>query len=188
MDIKIYFRRPKLTELPETISVTEAGNVLSDYALKNYTSGTFELRAFDTNVFRNDLQIKVQATMLIPRYFEEVQNNELPGEIHGQFLIPIGTQEIARLFLLDLAHGSHGCPTLVVMGGSKKFFSFNNMRFYPFIMTDFTVGYYVRDTPPAGNPEWPDDYPSQKNIAIDYPIYYDATLGLYITRGARFVQ
>jgi hypothetical protein len=181
MDITIYFRRPKPAESATTIPVMETGVVLQDYGLKSYSSGPFQLLGFDTPGLRDPSEFKVLATMLIPKYFEQVHYSH---EIHGHVLISIGRDDQARLFFADLAHGSHGCPKLVPMEGTQ-FFTFNRMRFYPFIMTDFTVGYYVKDSPPQGRP---DDNLLSGKLAIDYPIQYDSTLGLYVTRGAHFVE
>lgn len=186
INIPIYFRRPKQLEGTSTIYVEEVADVLPSYKLKSYSSGPFQLLGFDTDGLKDPSEVKVLATMLIPKYFDQVVALG-PGnahEIHGHVLISIGVEAQAKSFLEDRAHGSHGCPKLVEMGGMLRYFTFNTMRFYPFIMTDFTVGYYVRDRFTPSNPE---EDPMKQDIAIDYPIQYDATLGLYVTRGAHFV-
>lgn len=75
-------------------------------------------------------------------------------------------------------------------GGVLGHFTFNGMNFYPFLMIDYTVCYYVCDA--GGTYDWnrrPDGTfktPSEifPNVAIDAPISYDATLGIYLTRAA----
>jgi hypothetical protein len=104
--------------------------------------------------------------------------------------------------------GEFGCPlTLHIPKDAKLqqsrrrgdddevlgYFTFNGMRFYPFLMIDYTVCYFICD---AGSPyDWnrhPDGrvkkpweiYPL---VALDAPVSYDATLGIWATRSAHLM-
>ncbi|HMJ70796.1 MAG TPA: hypothetical protein VK508_17965 [Cyclobacteriaceae bacterium] len=109
--------------------------------------------------------------------------------------------------------GEFGCPTLLelpsdfslIQTTGKKTnykkakgilgsFTFNQMSFYPFLMIDYTVCYFACDA--GGSFDWnyrPDGTLKQRrneffpNVAIDAPVTYDATLGIYVTRSAHLV-
>jgi hypothetical protein len=105
--------------------------------------------------------------------------------------------------------GEFGCPLLLQLPPNPRvtntsrvpkpkevlgYFTFNGMRFYPFIMIDFTVCYYVCDA--LG----PFDWNYHKNgklkkaheilpaIALKSPVSYEPTLGIWMTRSAELVE
>jgi len=141
----------------------------------------------------------VLTPMTIPAYFGESQVSE--GEkvdTQGLFLINMGSNTTyLKDFILDKRiFGPYGCPKRVLtseLSSDNKpiqvFFTFNKMRFYPFILPDFTIGYYVcdgqkgpNDSEPRG--AWRRYDEAEDGVALDAPVVYDPTLGLYITRAS----
>ena len=137
----------------------------------------------------------VISNMIIPAFFDQAPRlaNGDKTEIHGLFLINLGeSADKAKSFVEDKEIGPYGCPKrLLTLGGDKAYFTFNNQRFYPFIMTDFTIGYFVCDGKNASGHRpplaWPDYSENEIGIALDAPLTFDATLGLLITRQARVI-
>jgi hypothetical protein len=184
MTFKIYYQRV-FTTPPSNINLTLVSQSQApSLPITVYENGNIPIFGF--SLVEDPEEIHVLAMMLMPAYFEETEGEE----IHGLFLFPIGKRGKAEEFLKDFGTGAFGCPKPIRMPGTEGYFSFNRQRFYPFLMTDFTVGYYVRDEVPQGGeaPEWPK--PSDEGdlveigVSIDHPITFDPTLGLYMTRGA----
>ncbi len=150
------------------------------------------------NTLKDDVTL-MAVPMILPGFFHGIG-----PDIRRLFLLRTGVTESGRkknkitdFFLDKLAAGPHGCPTPILMNQShytdrngKKysynFFTFNHMRFYPFLMREFVVGYYVCDEN-AKHLHWPKFNPGHVGIALDYPLAYDPTLGLFVTRGAHYV-
>lgn len=143
--------------------------------------------------------------MILPAFFKEIGQGKNKQDVRRLFLLRTGVTEKdcapnkRKDFFKDiLVNGPMGCPIPILMkpdhytdrNGKKcspNFFTFNNNRFYPFLMREFTVGYYVCDEN-ATKDHWPEFDPKDPGIALDYPLIYDATLGLFVTRGAHYVS
>ena len=185
MQLKVYLDKKKLAlNVSKSLTANERATVMTDYGLKSYSIGELDFYAFADHL--KETSSIVISSMTIPAFFDQCQQ-----EIHGLFLFSLGeTYTQAKSFIDDKGIGAWGCPKrLLLQPGDKGYYTFNNMRFYPFLMTDFTVGYYVCDngnTPGYGGPRyaWRDYVPEELGVALDYPLTYDPTLGLYITRGA----
>ncbi len=127
----------------------------------------------------------VLAHMLLPKYFEELRGQS--QDLHGLFLVGFlpstdQAKKIVGIMMDFMYHGPNGCPWLLNMPAiSHNRFTFNNMSFHPFLMIDLTIGYYVCDQ--GGRYDW-DETNTLEALAVDDPIVYDATLGLYVTRAA----
>lgn len=141
----------------------------------------------------------VLASMTIPAYFEEARVvNRKKVDTHGLFLIDMGENpdDLKEFFEDVKIFGSYGCPKRVITSAddkyknaSQEYFTFNRMRFYPFILPDFTVGYYACDDCGMGkNPQprnaWPRYRRVEYGVALDAPVTFDPTLGIYLTRAA----
>jgi hypothetical protein len=163
----------------------------------------YDLMGMPVYAFAYQLEIPgssfVLTPMSIPAYFEEAQ--VVDGErvdTQGLFLISMGNDPTyTKDFILDRKiFGPYGCPKRVLTsttnsakGRIEVFFTFNKMRFYPFILPDFSVGYYVCDGQKGPNNSeprgaWRPYSPDEDGVALDAPVTYDPTLGLYITRAA----
>jgi hypothetical protein len=127
--------------------------------------------------------------LFILKLFGNKANNSQPGcKRRGQFGCPTLLHLPKDISLVQTSSpGSASLPK-----GILGCFTFNGMSFYPFLMIDYTVCYFACDT--GGAFDW--NYRSNgklktrldeffPNVAVDSPITYDATLGIYITRSAR---
>lgn len=171
------------------ITFQEGPAVMNAYGLKKYIFNDFEFLAFESH-FTPDAQIIV-VPMTIPAFFYEIPTS--PGgdkkEIHGLFLVSIGNSPSeANAFIMDKGVGKYGCPRRLLVAPGKESFSFNRMLFYPFVMTDFSVGYYICDVTASEPTKWPAYSAAEKGVSINFPVTYDATLGLYVTRDAHVVR
>lgn len=155
--------------------------------------------------FKNTLKDGVTlmaVPMILPDFFEEIKK-EKKGDVRRLFLLRTGVTEKEcapnkriKFFKDTLENGPMGCPIPILMKPgpprrnpkeySLNYFTFNNNRFYPFLMREFTVGYYVCDEN-AKKYYWPKFHPDDPGIALDYQVIYDPTLGLFVTRGAHYV-
>lgn len=175
-------RRP-----PIQIDVVPDTDLVEEFGLRRYTFNGLSAFCFDDHLDTSSCM--VFTNILIPGYFDQV-----PHEIQGLFLVNLGNSiHKVNSFIEDKEIGSHGCPKrLLTQPAEKGYFTFNKMRFYPFIMTDFSIGYYVCDGKSAPNHQpplaWPDYSEDEIGIALDYPLTYDATLGIYLTRNARVIR
>jgi hypothetical protein len=137
--------------------------------------------------------------MTIPGYFREAPKVNGEGvDTHGLFLINLGEdlEQVIKFLQDKLIFGAYGCPKRILTSASNDagediqvFCNFNKMRFYPFILPDFSVGYYVCDgqnRPDGSEPKgaWRPYDPKEHGVALDAPVTYDPTLGLYITRAS----
>lgn len=191
MQINVYFSKTdiELGVKPTVITINEVGDVIKDYGLKAYTYKELRLYAFADDLAdpRSELVI---TTMIVPKYFD--QNGT--SDIHGLFILSAGLKDpanpaiSAKAFVDDKTVGQFGCPKRILkQPDEKSYFTFNHMRFYPFINTDFTTGYYICDDAPQGKISrhaWPNYDITEDGVALQYPVQFDATLGLYMTRAA----
>lgn len=187
--VRVFLDRSKMT-LPyaASLQITPVEDVvLPEYSLRKYKYNDLILYGFEDQL-KSD-EFFVIAPMLIPNFFNEVPEDSLrrKTDIHGLFLISVGANdELAQNFGDDHGRGREGCPYRVLHGGSKDYFTFNKMMFYPFLMNDFTIGYYVCDDKCGSKSDnaWPPYSIHEVGIAVESPITYEATLGLYTTRSA----
>jgi hypothetical protein len=184
MTLDIYYSRDKiLTSTPSIrVDATVGSSRLPYFKLKEYNVSGLTAFAFENGLVFDGNHVTVLTNMLIPGYFA----NSGGTDIHGLCLAQLGLPPDAKAFVEDiLSLGRFGCPKRLVMSdpATKDHFKFNRMRFYPFIMTDYNIGYYVCD---EGNPQhhWPDYNPAEKGVALDYPVAYEPTLGILMTRAA----
>lgn len=150
--------------------------------------------------------------MVLPNYFEQIEKvNEGASDeasrkrdVRALFLLRTGISQaspetISGFFGDILHHGNNNCPQLVRVTDeveddkvekkkySRGYFTFNKMRFYPFLMREFTVGYFVCDDH-AKKYHWPAYDPrTYLGIGVDQPIVYESTLGLFVTRDAKYL-
>ncbi|MEI9918403.1 MAG: hypothetical protein WDO14_06320 [Bacteroidota bacterium] len=185
-NVNVYFSKTDIAlgNAPTQIVLTEVQTILREYDLKSYTNGQYKFYAFTDDLSADDEC--VITPFLIPKYFDQ---NTTGTDIHGMFIVSIGlaSRNPAAHFVADKTVGQFGCPKRVLKKQSdKSFFTFNNMRFYPFVNTDFTIGYYICDnsTPIEPRHAWPLYVAIEDGVSLDYPMQYDATLGLYLTRAA----
>jgi hypothetical protein len=191
--VSIYFSKTDIEDEkdPTPININETGDVLKDYNLKSYTCREFRFFGFADDLANPKSEL-VLATMLIPKYFDQ---NALNKDIHGLFVLSVGIKDpkpanqglSAKAFVDDKTVGQFGCPRRILkQADEKSYFTFNNMRFYPFVNTDFTVGYYICDHSAGKRPRlaWPNYEPIEDGVALEYPVQFDATLGLYMTRAS----
>ncbi|MEQ8530348.1 MAG: hypothetical protein RIB86_00720 [Imperialibacter sp.] len=198
--IKLYAKKDDFTSLPPkstAISITETAAVIPAYDIHEYNLAGLSIYGFSYQVNCVDSNLAL-ASMTIPAYFEEARVvNGKRVDMHGLFLVNMGDSAgyLKEFFEDKRIFGPFGCPKRVLAkagngtGVSKEYFTFNNMRFYPFILPDFTVGYYVCDgavPPRGGEPRgaWRPYSPDEDGVALDAPVTYDPTLGLYITRAS----
>jgi hypothetical protein len=127
------------------------------------------------------------ANIHLPNFLREMDAN-LTG-IAGLFLVSLGDGIDNILDNTCKAIGKHGCPTRIVMGPLKAF-SFNGMNFYPIMMRDFSIAFYICDAD-SKEYDWQKKHGTNFDklfaVAVEYPIVFDATLGIYQTRGADLV-
>jgi hypothetical protein len=192
MQINVYLSKTdiELGVNPTPITITETGDVLKEYGLKTYTFNGLKLYAFADDLANPKSEL-VLTTMSIPKYFD--QNGQ--KDIHGLFILSVGLKDAnvprlsAKAFVDDKTIGQFGCPKRILkQPDQKSYFTFNHMRFYPFINTDFSTGYYVCDDGPVGKQPrlaWPNYDLTEEGVAIEYPVQFDATLNLYMTRSSR---
>lgn len=189
--IKLYHESADIKSLAagtDTL-ISEDKMVLEDFGLKRYNLGSLKVHAFDDHLTPNAPM--VLATMFIPGFFDQVPRDGTDNisDIHGNFLFKLGaTVAEGKAFVADKGHGSFGCPTRLLFSAEFDCFSFNRMRFYPFIMPDYSIGYYVCDGTASEPIKWPAYDPQEVGVALHYPLTYDATLGIYLTRGAHIVK
>jgi len=186
---KLYLGREQLSSgLSKEITPVKKSDLLTDYDLASYTLGDLDVFGFSDHI--TSAAHLVLVNMTIPAFFDQSVVYGAKKEIHGLFMISLGdSYPLTKDFVEDNAIiGQFGCPKRVLLqSGKKSYFTWNKMRFYPFVMTDFSAGYYVCDD--AGSSSagylWPDyNSETEKGVALDYPVTYDPTLGLYITRAA----
>lgn len=126
----------------------------------------------------------VLAHMQIPSFFT-VANPALTP-VTGLFLIDLGLGLENIVGNDDKGRGREGCPTRVLMG-VRNCFAFNGMNFYPVMMRDFSIVYYVCDSA-SKEYDWVEkhasDFQKRFAVAVQHTITYDATLGIYVTRNA----
>lgn len=130
----------------------------------------------------------VLAHMQIPSFFDRANSALTP--ITGLFLIDLGLGLENIVGNNDKGRGRQGCPTRVVLGANLSFFYFNGMNFYPIMMRDFSIAYYVCDSD-SKEYDWTKkhgpDFHKMFAVAVQSAITYDATLGIYVTRNADLV-
>ena len=184
MILNIYYSRADIeNRIPSAqINALKTSEKLPYFKLNEYSGSGLKMFGFENGLVGDSEHVTVLTNMLIPRYFE----NTIGQDVHGLFLAQIGLPQMAHDFVDDLLSlGRFGCPKRIVIdtNSSKDHFKFNRMRFYPFIMPDFTVGFYICD---EGTPElhWPPYTPTERGVALDYPVTYEPTLGLYMTRSS----
>jgi hypothetical protein len=158
------------------------GNPLNFYAFK----GSIE----EAN--KKDSGHLHMAHMHIPSYLSLMDKNQTG--ICELFLLRVGGDLLG--FTHDKAKGQFGCPQRVLMNSTDQSlstygfhcFEFAGMHFYPFITREYVVCYYICD---AGSKEydWQEqrDFEKLFSVAVNHPITYDATLGLFVTRSAQLV-
>ena len=163
--------------------------------------GGCEYHRFMFSFFKGTIEKNVTLVavpMILPAFFEEIGMKGNKKDVRKLFLLRTSATEgdhKSRIdFFNDKGLGPHGCPAAILVrteankdSESRNYFSFNNMRFYPFLMRELTVGYYVCDEG-ATSCHWPKYQKGDKGVALDYPVAYDATLGLFTTRGARYIR
>jgi hypothetical protein len=125
----------------------------------------------------------VVVSMLVPSYFEYKTGKPFGAELSGLFIIKVMGQFNGIYDYEDKQYGQYGCPQRLSIGPSEAF-TFNDMEFFPFMMRDLSVGYYVCD---SGSSAYSWKGKKLYNVALDAPLAYDATLGIYVTRGAHLV-
>lgn len=159
------------------------------------TPGGICVHAFDAQLKPNCYVWMVD--MNLPSFFNEISGAGIDSGIQGLFLVGLSDNYRTPDLYNDKQHGDNGCPEGIDVGDlsgntikksspgyTKNRFTFNHMSFHPLIMIDSTIVYYVCDQ--GGPNDWPDNaYIGQ--VAVDQPIVYDATLGLYITRAAHLI-
>ena len=133
----------------------------------------------------------VMASMTIPYYFDDMSGDGIKRDtIQGVFLISFGEniQNVSAFVNDAKVFGPYGCPKRVLTTKRfKSFFSFNGMRFYPFVMPNFTTGYYICDAGDGSTiprQAWPEYDEKEDGVALDAPVVFDPTLGLYSTRSS----
>ncbi|CAD5253813.1 MULTISPECIES: hypothetical protein [unclassified Imperialibacter] len=193
--INVYLKRNDLIDRrpPVSLNITPSVDLIPRYGLKEYNLGNMSVLSFEDHILEG--RHMVFTNMIIPAFFDQspMAANGSKTEVHGLFLINLDNSgDKAKAFVEDKEIGPFGCPKrLLTQEDDKAYFTFNNQRFYPFIMTDFTVGYYVCDGKAATGSQpplaWPDYSEYEIGIALDSPLTYDATLGLFITRQARVI-
>ncbi len=144
-----------------------------------------ELYAFKDSIIKENEYLL--ANVHLPNFFSEMDAS-LTG-ITGLFLVSLGDGIDNILDNSCKAIGRQGCPTRIVMG-SMKAFRFNGMNFYPVMMRDFSIAFYVCDAD-SKQYDWQlkhgTNFDKLFAVAVEFPIVFDATLGIYLTRGADLV-
>ncbi len=184
--------------LPLALDIIPGSDRGTNCWIKECTHKGFNFSYFDKTLEEGATLIAVP--MILPGFFKEVGQ-----DVRKLFLLRTGiTEKECRVnkryeFYIDmLSKGAQGCPIPILLRPgesesakkgkkySRNYFTFNGMRFYPFLMREHTVGYYVCDEG-ATKYHWPKFHPKDPGIALDYPVVYDATLGLFLTRGATYI-
>lgn len=198
--INVYTRREDFTSTPprpKSFSLNQTASVLPLYDLFEYDMSGIPVYAFAYQINDPNANFAL-ASMCIPAYFDQARTSgSVKQETQGIFLINMGEVAYIKPFFEDIKIlGPFGCPKRVLTSNTgasgqpiEEYFTFNKMRFYPFIMTDFTVGYYVCDAGVVvGNAQprnaWPPYSAIEHGVSLDHPLAYDPTLGLYMTRAA----
>lgn len=154
-----------------------------------------------------NLQHFVFTTMHVPHYFRGMDPTR--SGLNGIFMVPLagGLVSMMEKIAADVlapdevnAVGRQGCATRILMNavpsqGSEmekdkqrklNAFEFNGMRFFPFMLREFTVCYYVADK--DGRLDWfvryKKDFDERFYVSVEERIVYDTTLGIFTTRGA----
>lgn len=124
------------------------------------------------------------ANMHIPNFLKQ-SDSDSTG-LNGAFLISLGDGFPNILDSNCKAVGRQGCPSRILMGATKSFY-FNGMNFYPFMMRDFSIGYYVCDADSLEY-DWQKKHDTNFDkmfmVALNQQVTFDATLGIYQTRDA----
>jgi hypothetical protein len=199
--INLYTRKDHVTRrapASATPPITAIKSVISEIDLYEYDMNGMPVYGFAYQIDNPKANFAL-TPMTIPGYFKEAPKVKGEGvDTHGLFLINLGEDlELVIKFLEDaLVFGPYGCPKRILTSTTNDagqdiqvFCNFNKMRFYPFILPDFSVGYYVCDGQKGPNNSeprgaWRDYDPKEDGVALDAPVTYDPTLGLYITRAS----
>jgi hypothetical protein len=165
--------------------------LITRYRFSGNNQPPVELYGFTGAMQENETYYMAQ--MPIKPYFKEVQ----PGltDFNALFLIYLGPYKTVKHDRIDKARGQFGCPLRIVMDTQTTkekrtpftSFEFNGMNFYPFLLREFTVCYYVCDKH-SREYDWKrkygDEFYNMYSVGVNHPIQYDATLGLFVTRSA----
>jgi hypothetical protein len=132
----------------------------------------------------------IMAAMYLPGYLN------LNEEVRGVFLLRTQSNVDWKLsdFTDDKSIGRHGCATRIYTGTQMVTtatgtelrhvgFEFNRMRFYPFLLRNLTVAFFVTDKNSDDDKIWYRDA-NRDGVAIQAQIQYNTTLDIFETRYA----
>lgn len=202
LSINLHYRRKQeqtakkgILTSPFKVDVT----FLQDISLSTDSTKKLPFSSFKTNLlpdlevyaFKDTIVDKgtyVLANIHVPNFFKETDPSQTG--ITGLFLVSLG-DGLDNIFDNSCkAVGRYGCPTRVVMATAKPSFSFAGMNFYPIMMRDMSVAFYVCDED-SKKYDWKlkhgTDFEKLFAVALDQPVSFDPTLGIYLTRGADLV-
>ena len=196
MKIKVHFRRSQklqsqkgLLSSSTEVEVKPGGEVKTTSCLTSFEFDQLpgiQLYAFKDTVKEGEEYLL--ANMHLPNFLAGM--DPLLTGINGLFLISLGGGSGNVMDNSCKARGRQGCPTRILMGPIKSFY-FNGMHFYPMMMRDFSVAYYICDAD-SKEYDWQLKYGTEFDklfaVAVDFPIVNDATLGIYQTRAAELVS
>lgn len=165
----------------------DLANGIERWEMKNQSG--FQFYSFKDTIDNNasgDDGICFVAPVCIPNYFDQiVKKNAKKYRYNGLFLLR--STDPDKLVPDSGNHGQQGCPWKLVVDPNdpkKACHTFSKNDFHLMAMANWGVCWHVteHDRP------WKYFDPTKHLISADSPVYYDPTLGLFITRDVSFVD
>lgn len=135
--------------------------------------------------------------LMVAGYIPDIMG--LSEDIRGIFLIRTPKErewDIKDDIIKDKSVGKHGCGYRIDLGFEDKIqtdgkivktrraFRFRNMRSYPFLLRNLTMGFFHTDAGSVDDRLWSDITKNWDGVGLEEPLVFDADFDLFKTRNA----